>query len=301
MGYRFIESKSERFTVTNNDRSVPIKFRDMTPAPGDKPVKDWTLKALGDRLRDGTYFPPNLDACKCKSNGVVYRVNGKHNSHVLSDKSIPLPAGGVGVNVNWFEADTLDDVADLYTSLDDKRYGRSPTDIALAQAARKSELIPVIKKNKRLITTFISGFSLSTLGIQYSNKMTPTARAKLATQEVDAILFLASIWCYKSKRPGSGNFFVNSVVAVVYETYKHDEALAREFWLEVRDATNPDVSSSTRKLSRWLDRNTTGGANVKSDKNRSTWTIHMDRCREGWKEWLTERSRARRRSKTKTE
>jgi len=219
----------------------------MDTIPHDRPLSERRLVVYRKILADGGFRPVTWAKCRCKETGATYRVNGKHTSVMLSSMaSIPE----FYVTVESYEAETLEDVAKLYSTFDSQAQTRTAKDVYLSFAGTVPELRNVPGS---LINVATSGICYGKFGDKIYS-MTAPERGEVILDHVEFLTWLNDIM-----RPNVGNnsqiermLKRSSVIAAMLLTWDKDPKKATEFWEAVRDETGPSPEDPDRRLARFL-------------------------------------------------
>ncbi len=222
-------------------RKLAKEFSEMSAPPHDRPLSERRLAVYERALKAGSFRPVSWAKCVCKETGEIYRVNGKHTSTMLSTID-PLPS--FYVVLESYEADTLEDVARLYSTFDSKTQVRSASDINRCFA----QSVPELKDLRaRVINTAVTAISFSKWQNAYA--AIPAAdRAEAILDEVEFVIWLSNIIdCPDGKLLSRG-----PVAAAMFLSWKKSHKDSSEFWAAVRDATGATPDTPDRRLNKYL-------------------------------------------------
>lgn len=259
-------------------KSLAREFANMDSVPNDRPLSERRLNVYRKMFADGGFRPVTWAKVTCKETMTTYRVNGKHTSILLSSMDT-LPE--FYVTIESYEAGTLADVAQLYSTFDSQTQSRTSRDIYMSFAGTVPELaeIPGI-----VINAMIPGIAYAKTQ-EKSYYLTPSERAEMILDHVDF-----AQWANGIVRPPDGkNARTLSrlpVLAAMVLTYERDQKDATTFWTAVRDETGATPSDPDRKLARWLlttNINARGG-NVPLSKKADNREFFV-RCLKSWNSW----------------
>lgn len=277
MAWKLTEQKSVRYT-----HALGTEFSEMEPAPNDRPKRDWRCEQIRSALQSGVFRTCEWASCYCKETKKTYRINGKHTSTVLSEMNGNAPKG-LQIIVERFEADTLRDVAHLYSTFDRRGSSRSTGDINVAFSASVPELAEM---KQRLVSLCVTGMSYATW--EENGKYRPAEeRALLVVENKDFLLWFEKVVgertssnCHLSRGP---------VVAAMFKTWQKSHKAATDFWEEVISESNSSAQSPSRKLSRHLltstvrsIRSTGTGAKMKDGRKIEGFHSLYCRCLHAW-------------------
>jgi hypothetical protein len=242
MGWRHID-KPQCIKCT---KALVAEFAGMEPAPNDRELRPKRQSFIKSEVEKNTFRLAGFASCKCKETGKLYRVNGKHTSMVLSELNGHFPKE-LFATVERYEADTLRDVAELYSTYDRRESIRTTNDINKAFAAANPDLAEI---QPRILSLAVTGMSYSLWEDGYSMKPVDV-RAALALDNPTFVMWLYFLFgesCgqqFKMLRRGA-------VVAAMFGTWKKAPKKAEEFWQAVRDEAIANRDDPTRTLARYL-------------------------------------------------
>jgi len=260
--------------TTRVTRKLAEEFRDMTPAPHDRPVGKIRLAVYRKAVSLGLFRPVQWGSALCLADGVTYRVNGKHTSIVFSEQEDPMPE--LYVTLEHYRCDTIEDVARLYATYDGKEQTRTSSDINRMFAATDPDLSGITSK---VLNLAVTGMSFQQFREQYC-KVRPVERAEalLVNREfvcwLDGILAGGDSWHLKR----------GPVVGAMFGSWLKSRKAATQFWGMVRDNEGDE---QCRKLCVYLNRShisISSGVN-KPARDRTTFGSMFDNCVSGWSAW----------------
>ena len=223
------------------------RFAEFEHTAQERPVSPKRLEYLKNEAAAGRLRSPEWAWVHCKYNGKNYRLNGNHTKRVLSD--LPME-NRPSIIMNRFECDTLEEVAELFSTYDSKESARTTNDVnrAVFESCEALQGYP-----SRLAAVVVSAIQLASQverGVEISTARNVTAyeRAKLAASQADFLQWVRSNFAFNTGRI----FMRASVVAAMLLTYRKDASAALAFWIEVRDGTNPNPNAPSRVLQSFL-------------------------------------------------
>lgn len=261
------------------NRQLAKLFMEMEAAPGDRPLSERRLQIYEQIVRQGAFRPCSWAAAFCEQTGTTYRVNGKHTSTLLSTIE-PLPE--LYAVVEYYTCETLQEVAELYSTYDNKTQSRTVSDINRSFARTVPQLDGV---DDRTINNTVAAIAYNTHLDQYRNKTQPAERAELLTDNYD----FAS-WAFKLLGSGhnkNSHLKRVAVFAAMLGSYRKNKVDAEQFWIEVRDETAPIPTDPTRKLAKFLLLNTSskGFQGATAKRYRVTDREFYVKCIHSWNAW----------------
>jgi hypothetical protein len=185
----------------------------MDAAHIDRPVSPRRLELHEQTLKKGEFRRVSWARAYCKELDGWYRINGKHTATVFSKQD--MAKYDVEAIVEEYECDTVEDMAKLYGTFDSVLSSRKTGDVnhAIAQS------IPELREVKSPVINFVLWVNrlLNDVGWEKS--------------------------IHIRRMP---------VIAAAYATFLKSMKAATEFWNSVRDMSDPDPESASRKLALFL-------------------------------------------------
>ncbi len=253
------------------------RFAEMEPFVRERPMSDVRLKVYDKEWSEGHFRPVTWAAAFCKETAATCRVNGQHTSYMatlvdLKDRP-PLIA-----TVEWYECDTLEDVARLYNTFDNRMQSRNTTDINRAFAAVVPQLADVPLP---IVNMCVSGYWYARYQERYTQETTPQDRAEMLVDHFDFVRWYASVL---PKEKQHNHLRRMAVCAAAYATYVRAPRIATQFWEAVRDETASEPTNPTRKLGKFLLLTFVKRTNSGGDKNCTNREFFV-RCLQHWNSW----------------
>lgn len=245
------------------DHQLVERFAKMQRFSGDRPLSKDRCERLRSLLEEGRFRTCAWAVCKCLEDGKEYRINGQHTSKVLSEFNGSLPA--VFVTVERYEADTLQDVAELFATFDPRWSVRSTADTNNAWAQSIPELANV---HSRVINLAASGMATHYY-LTASRRFSQEARGRMISKNVKFVLWIDGLDINLSSK---SHLRRAAPVAAMYATFLVDLDAATEFWTEVRNGSGASPETPSRVLEKFL---------LKSD-SRSQETEMFAKCIHAW-------------------
>lgn len=269
----------ERPKVVRCSRTLVNRFYDMRGWDGDRDLKPHIVSHIANEVDHKRFRVAAFASVLCKEDGLEYRVNGKHTSHVLSQMNGTFPED-LDAFVERFEADTRQDVPPIYATYDNPLNNRSTIDICQGFAAANQELLSV---PRRILGVCSAGMSFAIWGDDlYAHKR--EERAKLLLDAPEFVLFAREI--LKGARKNIQHVNRSPVAAAMFLTWQKSRKAAGEFWELVRDGSGPDHTSGDRKLFKHLLATAVGrGRGKDKTKQQEDHRAMFVRCIHGWNAW----------------
>lgn len=130
----FTLRKSETYPLT---RELAQKFATMQPSVTEREFSNTRYEFLLERYNQGLFVP-----CQWASvvmGGDELRMNGNHSSNMLWKLPEPFP-NHLKVHIDEYDAETPEDVVELFRQFDARQSARTPADVSGAYQYRHREL-----------------------------------------------------------------------------------------------------------------------------------------------------------------
>jgi hypothetical protein len=254
----------------------------MMKAPRERTIKQWRLDSREKAIEGGTFRTTVWAEVYCIETQDTMRVNGMHTSTVLCKLFDAGKNPKVYVTFEKYEADTLLDVANLYSTFDTRDQSRSVGDVNSAHAASIPELASL---NMNVMNNIVAGMAMATWGTHYTRCAEPQERAALLAAHTDFVT-----WCEGTVFDGGAkakwrHLYRAAVIAAMFMTWNKDPDDATEFWLAVRDKTGESPDLPDRVLAEWLTITAVNYAAGAKRKKRATNAEFLAKCIHGWNAW----------------
>jgi hypothetical protein len=130
------------FKLVNSDTKpltpeLAERFKAMSPSPTERAFDPGRAKMLREKAEAGQLITFNWATAKFGDK--EYRMNGQHSSSVLTELNGHFPQG-LKVHVDTYEVDDTDGLALLFRQFDNRKSGRTPTDVSGAYQGLYPEL-----------------------------------------------------------------------------------------------------------------------------------------------------------------
>jgi hypothetical protein len=260
----------------------------MEPAPGDCGLSETLVGAYDLALDEGKLRVVTWASVTMKTSGMIYRVNGKHTSEMLWRRlQDGRGMGTIYINLEEYSADSLQDVADLYSTFDSKMSARTSCDIIRAYAGAVASLRDI---PDRILGLIVGGVA----GVQFgakSKEIRTVAKASLVLENEAFALWARELTAIKATAKTKGEIHPcrkllrMPVFEMLYRTWLVCPEAAGRFWRAVRDESDPDHESPTRVLARWLGHTCLLARDARTAKAAVTNSEMAYKCAQAWNLW----------------
>jgi len=219
---------------------LAMKIRDMEDFTGERPLSEKRVRALKGEIKAGRSKLFDWSIAYCLSSGKWYRVNGQHSSTIFATMdSIPENCFAC---VTRYDCDTLEDIAVLYSTFDDKRSARTNRDIVSCVLSTLPEISDTVSQTvaSLCVTGMVLYHGFLNEG-EYRNSGTgreisvanssSIEKADLLRRNVSFSVFLSKLLhgCTKTRK----HIARGPVVAAIYATYLINREVCDSFWNSV--------------------------------------------------------------------
>lgn len=239
MAYRKISQTTSKAT-----RGLIEEFATMTMAKMDRPLSPRRLNALREKVVAGKFTTAVWASAKCKQDGRVYRLNGKHTSTLFHQMNGELPKG-IELTVIRFECDTLQDIAELYSTFDPRISVRTQADINRIYAASCEDIegVPI-----QIVNLCVTGICYAEREDDYRSRTSEERAAKIVGNE-EFILWVNDFIGHD--RITAKHMIRGPVCAAMFQAWCKNPEACKKFWSLVKTGDSKS-DCPTRKLERML-------------------------------------------------
>jgi hypothetical protein len=261
-------------------RALAKAHQEFEESPGNRDFSADRLKRLCHEIFEGRFRHPVWALCYCKQTKKWYRLNGNHSSQLflnLTDEEIEQNGREIFIAMEWYECDTLDDVAILYSTFDSKLNGRVQGDTNKS-FAKTNDLL----KDTPMSIVNRCGSALSmTEGVEYST-LNHTDRGALLVKHSDFV-----VWAHELFSRGASYAHMDRapVFKAMYLTFKQNPRVAREFWSLVREGG--PAATNYGKLYKFLLSKHLSNRPGKANSDRISTTDCYEKCIFEWNAWCS--------------
>ncbi len=276
-------------------KSLAQKFAEMPSVPNDRPLSPRRMKVYRKMRKEGMFRPVTWATGMCMENNITYRVNGKHTSTLLSTEDSEFPNSDdlpdMYVTIEEYLCETLQDIAELYSTFDSATQNRNARDIYMSFAGVIPHLSGIPERH---ISTAVAGMALHlNAGNRTHYFSTPAERAENLFEYPEFVIWLHKIYSCEDLQKGAGEAGKNilhirraPVAAAMMGCWQKSQTAATAFWKAVRDESGFPQGVPDRKLAKYLS--TTGvstGRGVKAKIKTADYREMYVKCIAGWNAW----------------
>jgi hypothetical protein len=205
-------------------REIAKQFAEMTPSPTERDLNPQRLRMLQNKAENGELVTFHWATAKLGDKRL--RMNGQHSSTMLTGLNGEFPEG-LYVHLDDYEVDDEIGLAALFRQFDDRKSGRSASDVAGAYQGLFPDLQPVPKAIAKLGVEgigwwrrFVEGAPVPSGDDLYKMFHEPGIHPFL--------VWLGSLFSIKTPELRKAQ-----VVAAMYATFNANQAEAERFWERV--------------------------------------------------------------------
>jgi hypothetical protein len=217
--FRLVKSETKPLTLDMAER-----FRNLMPSPTERGFDEARAKMLREKTAAGQLIAFNWATAKLGDK--EYRMNGQHSSAVLCELDGSFP-DGLKVHLDSYEVDDKEGLALLFRQFDNRKSGRTPTDVAGAYQGLYEALKDVPRSAAKLAVEGANWYRRAVEGL-------PAASGDdVYTLFGDTSLHSFVRWIgevFSVKTPELRRMMI---VGAMYGTFVTNETEARKFWREV--------------------------------------------------------------------
>jgi hypothetical protein len=221
------------------------EFHALEPSPTERTLNQSRLRMLREKATAKQLI--TFSWAKALFNDRWIRVNGQHSSQVLVELDGDFPTG-LKVHLDQYQVADAQGLALLFRQFDDRKSGRSSTDVAGAYQNIEPDLQDVRRDVGKLAIE----------GVTYYNDKVEGRSTKKGDDQYslfhevilhDYIKWAGEIFSVKTPELRS-----RPVMGAMYASFLADEEEARRFWLEVSRGGDPHGSDNAPStvLDEWL-------------------------------------------------
>ena len=237
--FRLVKSEVRELTA-----EIARQFHELEPSPTERELNTSRLKHLREKAEAKQLIA--FMWAQARFGDRVIRVNGQHSSHMLVEMNGDFPRG-LKVHLDEYEVSDADGLALLFRQFDDRKSGRTPSDVAGAYQNIVPELQDVAKPIGKLA---IDGVSWYRLKVEKAPSPRGDSQYTLFHEFAlhDFIKWMNEVFSMKTPEMRS-----TAVVAAMYASFTADPREARKFWESVaRGGDQYDENAAATVLDEWL-------------------------------------------------
>lgn len=218
----------------------------------DRKLNPYRVERYVNDIRVGAMRPVLWARARCLEDNMMYRVNGQHTSHAYMAVD-PIPDHSYAI-VEDYICDTRDDLPRLWQTFDNKTCARTTMEVMSAYRGADSALADV---SLRAMNVAIKGIDMVARGGVHNAGMAnlfvnPIAdRIEAGLKHRDFIVWVHELFSEK----GHPHILRVGLCAAMFATWNKCQRDCKQFWLEVREESDANTQSATRRLSKWLMQN----------------------------------------------
>jgi hypothetical protein len=217
--FRLVNSETKPLTPELAER-----FKAMSPSPTERAFDPARAKMLREKAEAGQLITFNWAIAKIGDK--EYRANGQHSSSVLAELNGQFPQG-LKVHMDTYEVDDTDGLALLFRQFDNRKSGRTPTDVSGAYQGLYPELRDIPRGAAKLAVEGAAWYEKKVEGLPApSGDDVYTLFGKKSLHKF--IKWIGEVFSVKTPELRR-----QTIVAAMYGTFEKNETEARRFWTEV--------------------------------------------------------------------
>lgn len=233
--------------VVQITREVAQRIASMPMLGTDRKLNEFRVSLYGKMIEAGAMRAVPWATAKCIETGETYRVNGQHSSNAYL-RVDHIPDGSYAI-IEQYVCDTIEDVAHLWNTFDSSIGVRTNREIIQAFAAVSGRLSTISTNMLMLCAGALrvaadDGFVINSR----KRRDTMAERATALLEQSDFAQWVDE----RFSRKTTAHMTRSGPVAAMFVTWQKCQRDAEVFWTEVRDESNPDNQSASRRAAKWL-------------------------------------------------
>jgi hypothetical protein len=217
--FELINSETKPLT-----RELAERFKAMSPSPTERAFDPSRAKMLREKAEAGQFI--NCNWAIAKLGDIEYRMNGQHSSSVATEVDEQLLQGR-NVHIDTYKVDDTDALALLFRQFDNRKSGRTPTDVSGAYQGLYPELRDIPRDAAKSAVEGAAWYEKKVEGLPApSGDDVYTLFGKKSLHKF--IRWIGEVFSVKTPELRR-----QTIVAAMYGTFDKNEAEARRFWTDV--------------------------------------------------------------------
>ncbi len=219
-------------------------FRKLEASPTERVLDPARIRMLREKAEAGQLISFQWSTARLGEHR--YRMNGQHSSEMLCGLNGQFPEG-LKVHIDEYHVDDRDSLALLFRQFDNRKSGRTPSDVSGAYQGLYDDLRDVARGAAKIAVEGVAWYDRHIEGLPApsgDDVYTLFGQANLHSY----IRWIGELFSIKTPELRR-----QTVVAGMYGTYTKNEAEARKFWAEVvRGGAEYEENHPTTILDTWL-------------------------------------------------
>ena len=238
-GFRLVNAEVKPLT-----REMAEEFRNLEASPTERSLDQSRVNHLREKAEAGQLV--TFHWSKAKLGGRTLRMNGMHSSNMLCGLNGNFPKN-LRLHLDTFEVDSPEDLAILFRQFDDRKSGRTPSDVSGAYQGLYTNLHDVPRASAKLAAEGVAYYRTRVEGLP-----APSGDDRYSLfGETELHPFIR--WIGESITMKTPELRRLNIVAAMFGTFRKNEIEARKFWAEVaRSGVEYEDSHPTTLLDAWL-------------------------------------------------
>lgn len=237
--FRLINSEVKPLTL-----ELAEQFQKLEPSPTERACDAGRIKMLREKAEAGQLITFHWSTARL--GGRTLRMNGQHSSAMLTGLDGLFPTG-LKVHLDEYEVDNKDALAILFRQFDDRKSGRTASDVAGAYQGLHDQIKDVNRAIAKLAVEGVGWYRREIVGTPV-----PSGDSLYAlfgeTGLYSFIRWMGELFSMKTPEMKK-----KTVVSAIYGTFIANETEAKKFWSEVaRGGVEYEESSPQTVLDTWL-------------------------------------------------
>lgn len=238
------------FTLLNAEvkpltRELARDFRDLEPSPTERDLQPARVKHLRKKAEDGLLVTFHWSTAQFGNRRL--RMNGQHSSAMLCDLDGAFPEG-MSVHLDEYGVENDHDLALLFRQFDDRKSGRTTSDVSGAYQGLYEDLRGVPKEFAKLAIEGVGWWMKQIEGLPVGSG--DDIYDLFGRSDLHEFIRWLGIDVLSSK---TKEMHKTPIVAAIFATYDRNASAAKNFWVQVaKGGLDFDESSPATALDNWL-------------------------------------------------
>jgi hypothetical protein len=260
-------------------RELAHQFKDLTPVPGERPLRQSRLNFFQRHLRDHTFGSPYWAKAIIGQTEEERRADGQHTSYTLATCDDSLFPQGISVTVTVYHLDDISELAQLFDLFDNPQSARTNAEKLGIYIADYAELLPLDRGYLNKLAHGIDYYLRDCIEAgQKDVHVYPQRQQGTYYKEPGNRQFALRLYALCEAK-NSWMFNKPGIVAEMYFDCLTHPDIAQQFWREVMTESNPDVEDESRILATALRDYALKQPRVRQDKFRASAQKYFTRYR----------------------
>jgi hypothetical protein len=231
-------------------RELAISHASLPAMPGEREVKTARLKFLKDLLDRGLFVGVDWHQGLCAADGIMYRLEGQHSSHMLSELDPAAFPGDQLARITTWNFDTVEhDSATLFNLFNNPRSARTNEDVMGVYRASVPELAQLSRKFLINVANGVHEREDQKWDDGDEQALPPHGPRERGLYFFHPEPVQAALWLSRFQSLKNQGFLGHpTLVSEMLRQWEQNAVAATTFWEFVYRENHPEVDHETREL-----------------------------------------------------